>query len=99
MTIKTQKALCLIPIVNIVPFIYFSFTSLRYSLKIKDFIKFMILIFGSVFGIALVRILISIAFDNIMIDTLFTILSFYIVMGSMSWFAIRFQEKIRDSQN
>lgn len=94
MSIKTQKRLRIIPIINILTmFAWIKMCHVK-QIKSSDFIKELIKMFGLFFLITMIRVSVSFIFKNSVLDNVITCISIYLYFLSMSCVSVKAQEKI-----
>lgn len=94
MSIKSQKILRFIPVVNILTmFAWIRICSIK-SIKPFDFVKELAKMFLLFFIITAMRMACSLVFKNEMLDHILLYVSIYFYFLSMSWISVRSQEKI-----
>jgi len=100
MSIKTQKILRFIPIVNFVTMFAWINLCFKKSVKQFDYIKNLIKMFLLIILITAVRIVCSFVFKNEMLDSIIMYISIYFYLLSMSFVSVKAQEDIlaKDTQ-
>ena len=94
MSIKSQKILRFIPIVNILTmFAWIRVCSVK-SIKPFDFLIELLKMFSLFFIITIIRIACSFIFKNEQLDHIVLYISIYFYFLSMAWISVRAQEKI-----
>ena len=99
MSIKTQKIIRFIPLINLVTMFLWTKSCLVNVVKIKDYIKDMFKIFVSIMLIVIARIFITHVINNQIVTNVLTYISVYLFTLSMSNVAVKAQEKMLINKN
>ena len=93
LSIKAQKVIRFIPIVNLITVFCWSVLSFRVVMKPSDYAKTILKMFGCILVIAFFKF----AFLSIgipIIETISFYVTTYLFMFALSWFAVQAQEKM-----
>ena len=94
MSIKTQKILRFIPIVNLVTMFCWVYNCYKYHVRISAFLKYLVLLFGTMIIVVIPEIIID---KNCSIEWVLSItdlISRYVFMFVVAFFAVKGQEAI-----
>lgn len=94
MSIKTQKILRFIPIVNVITMFCWFGLCFKKSIRQSDYIKALFKMFGYLILITVVRIAISFIFKSEVLDQIVFYVSIYLYFFSISWVSVQAQEKM-----
>ena len=97
MSIKTQKYLRFVPIINIITVFMWIRSCCVNSIRPFDFVKELLKILGIFVLITVVRIIVAYAFRNSTFDYYLTLISTYFYFLTMSWFAVGAQIRISNT--
>ena len=93
MTLKTQKIIMYIPIVQIITFFCWLMYYYKKNLKKSDFFKTLFLIIGWVVVITIPRIILNAIFKNETLDNIVFYIFLYPTLFGISYIAVADQEK------
>lgn len=98
MSIKTQKILRFIPIINIITYYYWLRLCFKKPVRMKTFLADLLRIFLGILIITIIRIVISRILKSETIDLIVTNISIYFYLLVIAWFSVRAQEKILEKE-
>ena len=93
-SIKTQRALRFIPIVNMITLFSWIGICLKKPIKLMTCLKTMLKMFLCLFLIAIIRVAVFAIFENDTLDQMVMYISMYLIFFTLSWFSVSAQEKI-----
>lgn len=99
MSIKTQKKLRFIPILNLLTIFAWGKLCFEKSITISWFMKNLLKIFAMLFVITAIRTAPSFIFKNETLDMVIAYVSIYLCFLSISWISVKAQEEILYKQN
>ncbi len=96
MSIKMQKIIRFIPVVNLITLIFLFKAYYCKPLKDTNFIKVMLMMFGVILAANLPRMVFHLMFENIVLNNIMYPVSLYVTLLGLSCIAVREQEIQQD---
>ncbi len=96
MSLKTQRRIRFIPILNLITLIFLFKTYGWRLLKNKNFIKVMLMMFGVILATNIPRLILHLIFENAMLTNILYPISLYAMLLGLSWIAVYEQEKMQN---
>ena len=97
MSIKTQKIIRFIPIVNLITLVFLCIKYLSKPLKDTNFFKVMFIMAGIVIGVNIPRMILVLTFENMILNNITYCITLYAMTLWLSWIAVAEQEKMENT--
>jgi len=94
MSLKVQRVIRFIPIVNMITVFCWFNLCFKKSITMSFYLKNLLKIFAMVIVITVIRMVVSLGFQNEVVDIVLTVISIYFYFFSMAWVSVSAQESM-----
>ena len=94
MSLKIQKFILFIPIINFVTVFCFLAMCFKKGIGFKEYLTILLKLFGTVIALTIPRMVVSFTCDNYMLNQILLWVTIYFYFFAISWILIRAQENL-----